>query len=149
ACIRCGACLNVCPVYRKTGGAAYGPVYSGPMGAVLLPLLVGLDQAPSLPHASSLCGACTEACPVKIPLHELLLDLRRDLVQEGVAPRTERLGFLLWVWAGAAGGGPGDRAARFLAVVVGVVVGVGIQGSHAAGAPRAAAGRARRAGSDV
>ena len=99
ACIRCGACLNVCPVYRKTGGAAYGPVYSGPMGAVLLPLLVGLDQAPSLPHASSLCGACTEACPVKIPLHELLLDLRRDLVQEGVAPRTERLGFWLWSWA--------------------------------------------------
>jgi L-lactate dehydrogenase complex protein LldF len=99
ACIRCGACLNVCPVYRKTGGAAYGPVYSGPMGAVLLPLLVGLDQAPALPHASSLCGACTEACPVKIPLHELLLDLRRDLVQEGVATRSERLGFWLWSWA--------------------------------------------------
>jgi L-lactate dehydrogenase complex protein LldF len=99
ACIRCGACLNVCPVYRKTGGAAYGPVYSGPMGAVLLPLLVGLDEAPSLPHASSLCGACTEACPVKIPLHELLLDLRRDLVEEGVASRWERLGFTLWSWA--------------------------------------------------
>jgi L-lactate dehydrogenase complex protein LldF len=99
ACIRCGACLNVCPVYRKTGGAAYGPVYSGPMGAVLLPLLVGLDQAPALPHASSLCGACTEACPVKIPLHELLLDLRRDLVEEGVASRWERLGFMLWSWA--------------------------------------------------
>jgi L-lactate dehydrogenase complex protein LldF len=99
ACIRCGACLNVCPVYRKTGGAAYGPVYSGPMGAVLLPLLVGLDQAPALPHASSLCGACTEACPVKIPLHELLLDLRRDLVDEGVASRWERLGFTLWSWA--------------------------------------------------
>ena len=99
ACIRCGACLNVCPVYRKTGGAAYGPVYSGPMGAVLLPLLVGLGEAPSLPHASSLCGACTEACPVKIPLHELLLDLRRDLVDEGVASRWERLGFWAWSWA--------------------------------------------------
>jgi L-lactate dehydrogenase complex protein LldF len=99
ACIRCGACLNVCPVYRKTGGAAYGPVYSGPMGAVLLPLLVGLGEAPSLPHASSLCGACTEACPVKIPLHELLLDLRRDLVDDGVASRWERLGFSLWSWA--------------------------------------------------
>jgi len=99
ACIRCGACLNVCPVYRKAGGAAYGPVYSGPMGAVLLPLLVGLGEAPSLPHASSLCGACTEACPVKIPLHELLLDLRRDLVDEGVASRWERLGFRLWSWA--------------------------------------------------
>ena len=96
ACIRCGACLNVCPVYRKSGGAAYGPVYSGPMGAVLLPLLVGLEEAPSLPHASSLCGACTEACPVKIPLHELLLELRSDLVGQGVAPLSERLSFDLW-----------------------------------------------------
>ena len=96
ACIRCGACINVCPVYRKSGGGAYGPVYSGPMGAVLVPLLVGLRQAPSLPHASSLCGACTAACPVKIPLHELLLDLRRDLVEERVAPRGERIAFTLW-----------------------------------------------------
>jgi L-lactate dehydrogenase complex protein LldF len=96
ACIRCGACLNVCPVYRKAGGGAYGPVYSGPMGAVLAPLLVGIERAPSLPHASSLCGACTAACPVKIPLHELLLDLRRDLVAEGVAPRWERLAFTAW-----------------------------------------------------
>jgi L-lactate dehydrogenase complex protein LldF len=96
ACIRCGACLNVCPVYRKSGGAAYSSVYSGPMGAVLLPLLVGLERAPSLPHASSLCGACTDACPVKIPLHELLLDLRRDLVAERVAPWLERVGFTLW-----------------------------------------------------
>jgi L-lactate dehydrogenase complex protein LldF len=96
ACIRCGACLNVCPVYRKAGGGAYGPVYSGPMGAVLVPLLVGLERAASLPHASSLCGACTTACPVKIPLHELLLELRRDLVEERVAPLRERLAFLLW-----------------------------------------------------
>jgi L-lactate dehydrogenase complex protein LldF len=96
ACIRCGACINVCPVYRKSGGSAYGPVYSGPMGAVLVPLLVGLERAPDLPHASSLCGACTQACPVKIPLHELLLDLRRDLVGEGVAPARERLAFTLW-----------------------------------------------------
>jgi L-lactate dehydrogenase complex protein LldF len=96
ACIRCGACLNVCPVYRRTGGAAYGPVYSGPMGAVLAPLLVGLERAPALPHASSLCGACTDACPVKIPLHELLLELRADLVDEGVASRRERLAFSLW-----------------------------------------------------
>ena len=96
ACIRCGACLNVCPVYRKTGGAAYGPVYSGPMGAVLAPLLAGLEQAPALPHASSLCGACTDACPVKIPLHELLLELRADLVESGVASRWERLAMTLW-----------------------------------------------------
>ena len=96
ACIRCGACLNVCPVYRKSGGAAYGPVYSGPMGAVLVPLLRGLEREPDLPHASSLCGACTAACPVKIPLHELLLDLRRDLVGEGITPRAERFAFSLW-----------------------------------------------------
>jgi L-lactate dehydrogenase complex protein LldF len=95
-CIRCGACLNVCPVYRRAGGIAYSPVYSGPMGAVLVPLLAGLQAAPELPHASSLCGACTAACPVKIPLHELLLDLRRDLVEEHVASRRERLAFTLW-----------------------------------------------------
>ena len=95
-CIRCGACLNVCPVYRKAGGGAYGPVYSGPMGAVLAPLLAGLEHAPALPHASSLCGACTAACPVKIPLHELLLELRCDLIEEGVAARRERLAFAAW-----------------------------------------------------
>ncbi len=96
SCIRCGACLNACPVYRKAGGNAYSDVYSGPMGAVLVPLLAGLRQAPALPHASSLCGACTAVCPVKIPLHELLLDLRRDLIAEGVASRRERLAFALW-----------------------------------------------------
>ena len=95
-CIRCGACINVCPVYRKAGGAAYGPVLSGPMGAVYGPLLAGLEQAPDLPHASSLCGACTAACPVKIPLHELLLDLRRDGVSARIAPLGERLAFTLW-----------------------------------------------------
>jgi L-lactate dehydrogenase complex protein LldF len=66
------------------------------MAAVLVPLLVGLEQAPTLPHASSLCGACTAACPVGIPLHELLLDLRRDLAEERIASRTERLAFQLW-----------------------------------------------------
>jgi len=96
SCIRCGACLNVCPIYRRSGGGAYSDVYSGPMGAVLLPLLRGLEARPELPHASSLCGACTAACPVKIPLHELLLALRRDLVASGVAPLPERLGFTLW-----------------------------------------------------
>jgi L-lactate dehydrogenase complex protein LldF len=96
ACIRCGACLNVCPVYRKAGGGAYSDVYSGPMGAVLLPLLKGLEETKALPHASSLCGACTAACPVKIPLHELLIELREDLAGQGVASRAERLGFALW-----------------------------------------------------
>ncbi len=115
ACIRCGSCLNVCPVYRRTGGAAYGPVYSGPMGAVLVPLLVGLERAPALPHASSLCGACTDACPVGIPLHELLLELRRDLVEAGVAPLPERIAFALWslAWSSL----PGYRISTGLARV--------------------------------
>ncbi len=122
ACIRCGACLNVCPVYRKTGGAAYGPVYSGPMGAVLLPLLVGLDDASSLPHASSLCGACSDACPVKIPLHELLLELRKDLVEQGVAPRWERLAFGLWslAWSSPLGYRATTRLGRLGAPLAGL-----------------------------
>ena len=123
ACIRCGACLNVCPVYRKTGGAAYGPVYSGPMGAVLVPLLAGLERASDLPHASSLCGSCTDACPVKIPLHELLLELRRDLVEEGVAPFRERLAFTLWsyAWSNPAGYRVTTRLARLGGPFAGLV----------------------------
>jgi L-lactate dehydrogenase complex protein LldF len=123
ACVRCGACLNVCPVYRKAGGAAYGPVYSGPMGAVLLPLLVGLEDARSLPHASSLCGACTDACPVKIPLHELLLELRKDLVERGMASRWERLMFDLWslAWSSPLGYRLTTRLARVGSPVAGVV----------------------------
>jgi L-lactate dehydrogenase complex protein LldF len=137
ACIRCGACLNVCPVYRKTGGAAYGPVYSGPMGAVLLPLLVGLEEAPSLPHASSLCGACTDACPVKIPLHELLLELRKDLVERGAAPRLERLAFELWslAWSSPLGYRISTAAAR-LGQGVGGVAGPGRVWSRGRALPR-------------
>ena len=67
-CIRCSACLNVCPVYSRTGGHAYGSVYPGPIGAILTPQLVGIENAPSLPFASSLCGACYDACPVKIDI---------------------------------------------------------------------------------
>lgn len=95
-CIRCGACLNVCPVYRQVGGHAYDSVYSGPIGAVLTPLLKPDDPAArELAEASSLCGACTEICPVRIPLHDLLLQLRhRDA--RGDASALRRVGFWLW-----------------------------------------------------
>ena len=95
-CIRCGACLNVCPVYRQVGGHAYDSVYSGPIGAVLTPLLKPDDPAArELAEASSLCGACTEICPVRIPLHDLLLQLRhRDA--RGDASALRRAGFWLW-----------------------------------------------------
>ena len=92
-CIRCGACLNVCPVYRQTGGHAYGSTYSGPIGAVITPLLKGNDEAKDLPHASSLCGACWEACPVGIPLHDLLLKLRNQQVEEGLAGKAQEIAF--------------------------------------------------------
>ncbi|MER6095921.1 LutB/LldF family L-lactate oxidation iron-sulfur protein [Streptomyces sp. NPDC001728] len=81
ACIRCSACLNVCPVYERTGGHAYGSVYPGPIGAVLTPQLVGVDKAPSLPFASTLCGACYDACPVKIDIPEVLVHLRARVVE--------------------------------------------------------------------
>jgi L-lactate dehydrogenase complex protein LldF len=104
-CIRCGACLNVCPVYRNVGGHAYHAVYSGPIGAVLTPLLQPDDpEARELSQASSLCGACWEACPVRIPLHDLLLQLRaRDAPGDGGAVR--RAGFGLWsrLWSTRAG----------------------------------------------
>lgn len=91
-CIRCAACVNVCPVYRHIGGHSYGSIYSGPIGAVLSPLLGGYDDFKELPFASTLCGACTDACPVKIPLHELLHTHRRIIVEEeGRSPILERL----------------------------------------------------------
>jgi L-lactate dehydrogenase complex protein LldF len=81
-CIRCSACLNVCPVYTRTGGHAYESVYPGPIGAVLSPQLFGLDAAPTLPWASTLCGACYEVCPVKIEIPTLLMELRGRVVRE-------------------------------------------------------------------
>ena len=79
-CIRCGACLNACPVYRETGGHAYGSIYSGPIGAILSPQLNGMKHSRSLPYASSLCGACYEVCPVKINIPETLIHLRGKVV---------------------------------------------------------------------
>jgi L-lactate dehydrogenase complex protein LldF len=80
-CIRCAACLNVCPVYERTGGHAYGATYPGPIGAILTPLLVGVEHAPRLPFASSLCGACYEVCPVEIDIPTVLVKLRHDAVR--------------------------------------------------------------------
>jgi L-lactate dehydrogenase complex protein LldF len=94
-CIRCGACLNACPVYRNIGGHAYGTTYSGPIGSVISPWLKGMRDYKHLSFASSLCGSCSEVCPVKINLHELLLYNRSDSVKEGHTLRKER-----WVFKG-------------------------------------------------
>lgn len=83
ACIRCGACLNICPVFRSVGGHAYGDVYSGPIGAVLSPVLFGLDGREELPYACTLCGACLEVCPVRIDLPQMLVDLRARVIESG------------------------------------------------------------------
>ncbi len=96
ACIRCGACLNACPVYQVTGGHAYGWVYAGPIGAVITPLLTGLENATPLPNASSLCGKCKQVCPVDIDLPRMLLDLRNDLVETGQDDTLWRLALKMW-----------------------------------------------------
>lgn len=105
-CIRCAACINVCPVYRHVGGHAYNSIYPGPIGAVLTPLLDGYEDHKELPYASSLCAACTEACPVKIPLHEQLIRHRQIIVErEKKSPVTEKLmmkGFAKWASSPAA-----------------------------------------------
>lgn len=99
-CIRCAACINVCPVYRHIGGHAYGSIYPGPIGAVLTPLLDGYENHKELPYASTLCAACTDVCPVKIPLHEQLIRHRQIIVEkENMAPMVEKIamnGFVKW-----------------------------------------------------
>jgi L-lactate dehydrogenase complex protein LldF len=95
-CIRCGACLNACPVYQEIGGHAYGSVYSGPVGSVLTPGLAGIREWSDLPHASSLCGACREVCPVRIDIPRMLLALRSESVQAGGAPRWLRIGMRVY-----------------------------------------------------
>ncbi|HJX90140.1 MAG TPA: LutB/LldF family L-lactate oxidation iron-sulfur protein [Pyrinomonadaceae bacterium] len=99
ACIRCGACLNACPVYQQIGGHAYGSVYPGPIGAVITPQLMGLEKTQQLPYASSLCGACREVCPVKIDIPRLLLHLRGEITENappGKGRRGERYAFKIW-----------------------------------------------------
>jgi len=91
-CIRCGACMNVCPVYRTVGGHAYGWTYPGPMGMILTTVLTGMKKSHPLVDASTLCGACGEVCPVRVPLVDLILGLRRCKVREGFADPRERRG---------------------------------------------------------
>jgi L-lactate dehydrogenase complex protein LldF len=98
-CIRCGACLNACPIYRKIGGHAYGSVYPGPIGALITPLFQGLRNFKDLPQASSLCGACYEACPVKINIPKHLINLRRDINQQHLNTAGERIVYRTWAWA--------------------------------------------------
>src|SRR5579862_4532365 len=96
-CIRCGACLNHCPVYRKIGGYSYPWVYSGPIGKILTPQFMGREQDPWLPFASSLCGACGEVCPVKIEIPKILLELRQEIVEKS-GDRRERMAFRMFAW---------------------------------------------------
>jgi L-lactate dehydrogenase complex protein LldF len=117
-CIRCSACLNVCPVYERTGGHAYGSVYPGPIGAILSPQLTGVEANASLPYASSLCGACYEVCPVKIDIPSILVDLRARHVEaarrEHVVPGPEAITMAAaaWVMAGHGRYQAAQKAAR-------------------------------------
>jgi L-lactate dehydrogenase complex protein LldF len=127
-CIRCSACLNVCPVYERTGGHAYGSVYPGPIGAILNPLLRGVgtdEQVDSLPYASSLCGACFEACPVRIDIPSVLVDLRAQVVDahRGGVPKPEAVAMRAAALAFGSGGRLG--AAERLAGLAGRLLGGG------------------------
>jgi L-lactate dehydrogenase complex protein LldF len=100
-CIRCGACLNTCPVYRKIGGHSFPWVYSGPIGAIITPQFMGVSHEPGLPFASSLCGACAEVCPVKIDIPKILLELRSDVKKSEAREkqnRLEKLAFRAFAW---------------------------------------------------
>src|SRR5262249_24249465 len=100
-CIRCGACLNTCPVYRRIGGHSFPWVYSGPIGAILTPQFMGVNHESALSFASSLCGACAEVCPVKIDIPKILLELRSEVKkaeQRQRANRLERMAFRIWAW---------------------------------------------------
>lgn len=95
-CIRCGACLNACPVYKNIGGHTYNTAYSGPIGSIITPHLQGMKEFKHLSYASSLCGKCTEVCPVKIDIHKMLLLNRRDAVNDGLSPTAEKFGWKMW-----------------------------------------------------
>jgi len=95
-CIRCGACLNACPVYKNIGGHTYNTEYSGPIGSVITPHMRGMEDFKHLSYASSLCGKCTEVCPVKIDIHKMLLLNRRDSVKDNLVTTKERWGWAIW-----------------------------------------------------
>lgn len=95
-CIRCGACLNACPVYKNIGGHTYETTYSGPIGSIITPHMAGMEEFKHLSYASSLCGKCTEVCPVKIDIHKILLLNRRDSVNNGLSNKVESLGWKGW-----------------------------------------------------
>ena len=97
-CIRCGACMNHCPVYQSVGGHPYGWVYPGPIGAVLTPAYVGLENALDLPNAATMCNQCGVVCPVKIPLPDLMRKLREQQIERGLRPWSERLALRFWAW---------------------------------------------------
>jgi L-lactate dehydrogenase complex protein LldF len=97
-CIRCGACMNHCPVYLSVGGHAYGWVYPGPMGAVLTPSLIGIEQSALLPNASTFCGRCEEVCPMRIPLPKMMRHWREREFSRHLAPATQRYGLKLWAF---------------------------------------------------
>ena len=97
-CIRCGACMNHCPVYHAVGGHAYGWVYPGPMGAVLTPSLIGIDEAGHLPNASTFCGRCEEVCPVRIPLPRMMRYWREREFERHLSPATVRAGLAFWAF---------------------------------------------------
>jgi L-lactate dehydrogenase complex protein LldF len=95
-CIRCGACLNVCPVYQNIGGHTYDTTYSGPIGSIITPHMRGMEEFKHLSYASTLCGKCTEVCPVKIDIHKMLLLNRRDAVNQGLVTTPEKWGWAIW-----------------------------------------------------
>jgi L-lactate dehydrogenase complex protein LldF len=122
-CIRCSACLNVCPVYERTGGHSYGSVYPGPIGAVLSPQLTGVEDNASLPYASSLCGACFDACPVRIDIPAMLVDLRSRYVEQRRLPGLEATAMAAAAYAMKRPGlfGAAQRLSRFGVRALGAV----------------------------
>ncbi len=127
-CIRCGACLNVCPVFHHIGGHTYGTTYPGPIGSILTPHLRGIAEYQHLSYASSLCGYCTQTCPVRIQIHHHLLHNRRNAAEARARPPGERLAFRVWRWA-MMDAGRFERLGRLARACLRVVRGLGLEGT--------------------